>query len=181
MNPDNGESDLLYSLSNQTWTSQIDTGVAPFAEDLSSTIVLYVYIKSNTTTSGAVGSLYRIFTVMADDDTNRYCALGKQTRAGNALGFCFVTTTWSSLASRSCSAGNKKFVVTHEANSGNITLYNSMGSAINLSRTFTSSSRTLKLGGVADGTNALPASSIIRSCEIYNRVWSSDEISAFLA
>lgn len=179
-------SDLLYSLSNQTWTEQIDTEVAPFISGRSTIIVFKCYIASNPTTSGAVGSVHRLFTVLTSDDSSRYCAVGKQSRGDNALGVCFVTTTYAALAQRSAAAGSKLFVITHEANSDLFDLYYRIGGSgnathVQYTRTYTESTSTLKIGGTANGTQALPNNSTINKCEIYNRVLSAAEISALFA
>ena len=180
-------SDLLYSLSSYTAEAgtSIDTGVAPFCQGVACTIACDITTKANPTTSGAVGSEFKLFRVNDNNGTTIVLAVGKSYRSNN-----YINAWWMNAPSeygyRTAKAERKRFVVTHAADSDSIVIYDKLGSAavgtLNLEQAFVATNGNLFIGSQtgAAATQQLP-SSVINRFEVFNRVWTQSEIDAFFA
>lgn len=181
-----GGSNLLYSLYNYTAAAgtSIDTGVAPFKQGMNCTIVCDITTNANPTTSGAAGSIYKLFRVLNAAEDNVEIAVGKAARGNN-----YITAYWmgvgSNYGSRTAQAQRKRFVVTHAADSNDVSIYNRLGSAAvgtkNLTQPFIASTNNLFIGSSNTAVTQQLPSSTINKFEVYNRLWTQAEIDAFFA
>lgn len=187
--PSGGQSDLLYSLYNETVEAGyiLDTGVAVLAQGLATTIVYDVTTTSNPNAAGQPGYIHKLFLVEGGGGTRAY-GIGKQTRSTSKELLWWMAssnTDYTELSNMPTTAGRKRFVLTHEANSNTVTVYykSGTGSVYTTSKTatFSTSSKSFVIGGYVGQTNHGIPNGTITKLEIYNRIWTADERTAFFA
>ena len=181
------QSDLLYSLYNETVQTgdTIETGIAVLQQGRSVSIVLdFNQTISNPTTNGANASIYKLLDVTSGG--LRVLTIGKYSRSNSTVQIWWYSTAnnnYTLVTSSTCSAGRKRFVITHAADSDDITLYSRMATSARqtqtLTKTFVATNSTLRLG-VGDTTQTLPGG-VINKLEVYNRILTTDEINAVFA
>lgn len=184
MGQKNKASDVLYNLENhvvQTGDS-IDTGIAPFVADLDVTIMFDFNQTYYEGASGAVGSTSK-YMVTTTSGNSKFC-LGKYGKGDANVRRWWMTVDWSSIANTENGAVRKRIIVTHQRNSGTITIHIKTGTnakqTMDVSGSFTASSLNLKFGSSTSNPGSLCAGTILIA-RIYNRILEQSEIDAFFA
>lgn len=182
MQANGGDASILYELLNhavQTGAS-IDTGVAPFIANLDATIMLDFNQTYYESASGAPGSLSKY--MITTTSGNSKFVLGKYGRSDANVRYWWMNGTYQTISGTTNGAVRKRFIVTHQRNSGTITIHVKTGTnaktTVTVTQTFTASPTNLRFGG--SGAESLCAGTI-NTARIYNRILEQSEIDEFFA
>lgn len=177
------KSDLLYSLYNYNYSEEsIRTGVNLLKAGLSSTILLD--IKLDTTPASGIGSTLKFIYIFNNTINANGLYVGKRAATQNAICLWWMGSSYQ--ASNTNIAGVRfKIVVTHAADSNDVTLKIKKYSGTPVTETLTFSNtfsaapiNTLYFGGTSDA-NKLSSGTIYKA-EVYKRVLTTTEITEFL-
>ena len=177
-----GDSGIIYEIRNRAVLTGdvIDTGIAPFTLGQDISILLDYDQTYYEGSSGAAGSLIKY--MITTTSGNAKFALGKYGRSDSSVRHWWMAGNYTSISGTSNGAMRKRFIVTHQSNSGILNVYIKTGTnalqSVQVSSTFTSSLQTLKFGDVQNSTGSLCAGTITVA-RIYNRILDQSEISDF--
>lgn len=176
------DSSIIYEIINRAVLTgdSIDTGIAPFTLGQDVSILLDYDQTYYEGASGAAGSLIKC--MITTTSGNSKFALGKYGRSDSSIRHWWMAGNYTSISGTSNSAMRKRFIVTHQSNSGTLIIYVKTGTnalqTVQVNSAFTSSLQTLKFGDIQNGTGSLCAGTITMA-RIYNRILDQSEINDF--
>lgn len=187
-----GGSPLIYSLYNRTVSDGevIDTGIAPFKTGTATTILMDITIASNPTSSSSAYK-YVLMRVYNSEQEKPVLCVRKPSQWSSSIRAIFGYATDNDAIGKiaTSSAGRKRIVITHVADSKDITAIGKNSNDAETIKTVNCvgiggggigvSPDTMTLG-YSDTASGLPPATITKF-EIYNTVLSQAEIDAFLA
>lgn len=181
-------SDTVYAIENKSVTNGdvIKTNVPMYGNDVPTTIVLDGTFGGMSGSAGVTNSLCKFLRVVSSSTFT--FQIGRYSRSHAYLSLWWQGTSNSdyvALTGTTTSSGRKRFVVTHDANSGTLTVYSKMGTnAINTQtsvKVFANGISLLTIGyGTPPSEQGVPNGTIAKA-EIYDRIWTQAEIDAFFA
>lgn len=176
--------DILYQLKNRTVVAgeTINTSINVFSSGLSVTILFDVNLITNTTSG--YGRTWKFLSEYSAEASTWGLRVGKNNAAATQQTLYWYKTQLG-LGDTRTSAGRHRYIITHEADSNDVTLLYKKDNEQLLTFTQTStfvpaSANWFYIGSGANTDNALPPC-VINDLTVYNRILSQAEINAFFA
>lgn len=175
---------LLYSLENRTVVDGevIDTGVAPLRAGENMTILFDMTVTKNPTSKEESCYYFLLFV-----NSRTYFSVRKPGQWNNQIRTVAFNTSDddNNCQIMTTAAGRKRIVITHEANTNQVTAIGKQNAGTATVKTvigrdaFSPTTETLKIG--APGTRQGLPPGTINLAQVYNTILSQEEIDAFLA
>lgn len=158
---------------------RINTGFAPFGADLASTLLLDIHILDSP--SSGISSKWDVLACWNGSLSGWMLQINKQNNTEQRCIWAALSAT--SLPNIDATPGRYRYVITHEANSQEVTIRYKKDSnptyTITRSRSpFTPANNVLYMGGSANNVDSLPGS-VINKFEAYNIILSNTNINKF--
>lgn len=177
-------SGLLWSLENYAFNEEsIDTGIALLDENRAFSLAMDITLDTNPTGSSDKGAKIRFWSVNDESNNNIALTFGK---ASESTAYYLLNMMGQyATGAGAVSTGRKRFVITHSANSKDVTLKfrdktaTTTTSKTATATTFTVSTKNLYIGNSWESVYQLPKGTIAKAY-VYDKVLTSAQINSFL-